>query len=52
MPDDDKLLPATRRELETCISLGLTQGSSLERHQAAEITAKIVAERIVRATRA
>ena len=44
---DDKLEPATRRDLEICLALGLTSGSSLARHQAAEVTAKVVAERLV-----
>ena len=44
---DEKLTPASRRDLETCLSLGLTSGSKLARHQAAEFTAKVVAERLV-----
>jgi hypothetical protein len=44
---DHKLTPATRGDVETCISLGLTSGSKLARHQAAEVTAKVVAERLV-----
>jgi hypothetical protein len=44
---DDKLTPATPRDIETCLSLALTSGSSLARNQAAEVTAKIVAERLV-----
>jgi hypothetical protein len=47
MPDDDKLTPADPRDVETCLSLGLTSGSRLARHQAAEVTAKVVAERLV-----
>jgi hypothetical protein len=47
MPDDEKLTPATRRDVETCLSLGLTSGSSLARNQAAEVTANVVAERLV-----
>jgi hypothetical protein len=47
MPDDQKLTPATRRDVETCLSLGLTGGSSLARNQAAEVRAKVVAERLV-----
>jgi hypothetical protein len=46
MPDD-KLTPATRRDVEICLSLGLTSGRSLARNQAAEVTAKVVAERLV-----
>ena len=44
---DDKLTPATARDIEICLSLALTSGSSLARSQAAEVTAKIVAERLV-----
>ena len=47
MPDDDKLTPATRQDVEICLSLGLTSGRSLARNQAAEVTAKVVAERLV-----
>lgn len=47
MPDDDKLTPAARRNVETCLSLGLTSGRALARSQAAEVTAKVVAERLV-----
>ena len=48
MPDaDDKLTPADPRDVETCLSLGLTSGPRLARHQAAEVTAKVVAERLV-----
>ena len=48
MPNaDDKLTPADPRDVETCLSLGLTSGSRLARHQAAEVTAKVVAERLV-----
>ena len=47
MPDDDKLTPATRQGVEICLSLGLTSGRSLARNQAAEVTAKVVAERLV-----
>jgi len=46
MPDD-KLTPASPRDVETCLSLGLTSGRSLARTQAAEVTAKVVAERLV-----
>jgi len=44
---DDKLTPATRHDVETRLSLGLTSGRSYARSQAAEVTAKIVAERLV-----
>jgi hypothetical protein len=44
---DDKLTPASARDIETCLSLALTSGSSLARNQAAEVTAKVVAERLV-----
>ena len=44
---DDKLTPATRDDIETCLSLGLTSGRSYARSQAAEVTAKVVAERLV-----
>jgi hypothetical protein len=47
MPDDDKLTPATRRDVETCLSLSLTSGRQLARSQAAEVTARVVAERLV-----
>jgi hypothetical protein len=46
MPDD-KLIPADPRDVETCLSLALTSGRSLARNQAAEVTAKVVAERLV-----
>lgn len=46
-PSDKTLSPATRRDIETCLSLALTSGSSLARNQAAEVSAKIVAERLV-----
>jgi hypothetical protein len=36
MPDDDKLSPATRRDVEICLSLALTSGRALARSQAAE----------------
>jgi hypothetical protein len=39
MPDDNKLAPATRHDVETCLSLGLTSGRRLARNQAAEVTA-------------
>jgi hypothetical protein len=44
---DDKLTPADPRDVETCLSLALTSGRSLARSQAAEVTAKVVAERLV-----
>jgi len=44
---DDKLTPASPRDIETCLSLALTSGSALARNQAAEVTAKVVAERLV-----
>ena len=47
MSDDEKLTPATRNDVETCLSLGLTSGRALARSQAAEVTAKVVAERLV-----
>ena len=47
MPDDDELTPAKPRDVETCLALGLTSGSRLARNQAAEVTAKVVAERLV-----
>ena len=47
MPDDDKLTPASSRDVEICLSLGLTSGRALARSQAAEVTAKVVAERLV-----
>jgi hypothetical protein len=46
MPDDSKLTPATRHDVEICLSLGLTSGRALARSQAAEVTAKVVAERL------
>jgi hypothetical protein len=47
MSDDEKLTPASRRDVETCLSLGLTSGRAYQRSQAAEVTAKVVAERLV-----
>ena len=44
---DGKLTPATRDDVETCLSLALTSGRALARSQAAEVTAKVVAERLV-----
>jgi hypothetical protein len=37
---------ATRRDIEICLALALTSGSSLARSQAAEVTATVVAERL------
>jgi hypothetical protein len=47
MPDDEQLSPADPRDVETALALALTSGRSLERAQAAEVTAKVVAERLV-----
>jgi hypothetical protein len=47
MPDDDKLTPASPRDIEICLSMALTSGRGLARAQAAETMAKIVAERLV-----
>lgn len=47
MPDNEKLTPATRNDVEPCLSLGLTSGRARARSQAAEITAKVVPERLV-----
>ena len=44
---DDNLTPATRGDVETCLSSALTSGRSYARSQAAEVTAKVVAERLV-----
>jgi hypothetical protein len=44
---DDKLSPADPRDIVTALALGLTSGRQLARSQAAEIMAKIVAERLV-----
>jgi hypothetical protein len=53
MPDaEEKLTPATRSDLETCLSLALTSGRALARSQPAEVTAKVVAERLVVYSRA
>jgi hypothetical protein len=30
MPDDEKLTPANPRDIETCLSLGLTSGRASE----------------------
>jgi hypothetical protein len=42
----DKLSPADPRDIVTALALGLTSGRQLARSQAAEIMAKIVAERL------
>ena len=47
MSDDEKLTPATGNDVETCLSLCFTSGRALARSQAAEVTAKVVAERLV-----
>jgi hypothetical protein len=47
MPDDEKLTPASPRDVETALALALTSGRSVQRAQAAEATAKVVAERLV-----
>ena len=44
---DDTLTPASPRDVEICLALALTSGSSLARNQAAEVTAAVVAERLV-----
>jgi hypothetical protein len=44
---NDKPSPATRQDVEICLSMGLTSGRALARSQAAEVTAKVVAERLV-----
>ena len=43
---DDKLTPADPRDLVACLTFALTSDSRLAKAQAAEIMAKIVAERI------
>jgi hypothetical protein len=43
----DDLTLASARDVEICLSMALTSGSSLARNQAAEVTAKVVAERLV-----
>jgi hypothetical protein len=43
----DDLTPASARDVEICLSMALTSGSSLARNQAAEVTAKVVAKRLV-----
>jgi hypothetical protein len=47
MPDDDKLSPGARHDVETCLALALTSKRALARSQAAETMSKIVAERLV-----
>ena len=47
MPDDEQLTPASPRDVETALARALTSGRSVERAQAAEVTAKVVAERLV-----
>jgi len=44
MPDADELAPASRRD---SLALGLTNGRSFERAQAAEVTASVVSGRLV-----
>jgi hypothetical protein len=45
--DPSKLTPAKPRDVETCIALALTSGRAYQRSQAAEVTAQVVAERLV-----
>jgi hypothetical protein len=47
MPDADQLTPADPREVVIALSLGLTAKPPLAQYQAAEVMAKIVAERLV-----
>jgi hypothetical protein len=47
MPDNEKFMRASPRDVETALALALTSGRSFERAQAAELTAKVVAERLV-----
>jgi hypothetical protein len=47
MPDDEKLSPASRRDVETSLALALTSGRALARSQSAETMSKVVAERLV-----
>jgi hypothetical protein len=47
MPDDEQLTPVDPRNVEIALSLALTSGRALERSQAAEVTAKVVAEQLV-----
>ena len=44
---NDKLTPASRQEIEICLSLALTVGEALSRSQAAETMSKVGAERLV-----
>jgi hypothetical protein len=44
---DEKLTPASRHDIETCLALALTSGRALARSQAAETMSKVVAERLV-----
>ena len=48
MPDNDKPIRVSRRDVETCLSFGLTTDSSPERIQATELTAGVIAERAIR----
>jgi hypothetical protein len=50
MPND-KLTPADSHDVEIALALALTSGRALARSQAAEVTAKVVAERLVAALR-
>jgi hypothetical protein len=47
IPSDKTLSLATRRDIEICLALALTSGSSLARSKAAKVTATVVAERLV-----
>jgi len=44
MPNDDEFTPATRDDVEICLSLA--SGRALARSQAAEVTAKVVASNL------
>jgi hypothetical protein len=44
---DDQLTLASQHDVEICLALALTSGRSYARDQAAEVTAKVVAERLV-----
>jgi hypothetical protein len=46
MPDD-QLTPASPRDIETCLALALTAGAHSSGRKPAEVTAKVVAERLV-----
>ena len=48
MPGNDKPTRVSRRDVETCLSFGLTTDSSPERIQAAEVMAGVIAERAIR----